>query len=117
MSTSEVAIAWERTCCCQRSAASIWGGGRVRGHLTRAEGKERDMGIDLNGDGVEDGVIDLLILTTLGERDEDYEDEEEEEEFFEEEHGSARFGDVLWGIVTVIVLGTMLGLLSGCFFG
>ena len=94
------------------------GGGRVCGHLTRAEGKERDMGIDLNGDGVEDGVIDLLILSTLGERDEYYEEDEEEEvEFFEEEHGSASFGDVLWGIVTVIVLGTMLGLLSGCFFG
>lgn len=76
------------------------------------------MGIDLNGDGVEDGVIDLLILSTLGERDEYYEeDEEEEDEFFEEEHGSTSFGDVLWGIVTVIVLGTMLGLLSGCFFG
>ena len=95
-----------------------WWAGRVRGHLTRAEGKERDMGIDLNGDGVEDGVIDLLILSTLGERDEYYEeDEEEEDEFFVEEHGSANFGDVLWGIVTVIVLGTILGLLSGCFFG
>lgn len=74
------------------------------------------MGIDLNGDGVEDGVIDLLILTTLGERDEYYEDEEEEE-FFEEEHAPASFGDFLWGVGTVLVLGTMLGLLSGCFFG
>ena len=76
------------------------------------------MGIDLNDDGVENGVVDLLILTTLGERDEYYEDDEEEDdEFFEEEGVPATFGDFLWGVGTVLVLGTMLGLLSGCFFG